>query len=487
MLTDLSGFANSRAVLVGVSAYEYNEFPPIRAARNSLQAMRDILTDPALCGWPPERVTVISNPTSASDLANRLADLAEEAADVIFFYYVGHGTLSARGELCITTTATRPNRPSITGLAWDTVADIMRTCPARIRIIVLDCCFAGQAIEALAENGDAGIADITYVDGVYTLTATTRNRTAHVPPAHMQDNECTSFTAELQDLVRSGIPNKPSKLSLADMYPVLRERLHSKGLPAPNQRGTDTVYQFPFAQNAAISSQKSAQSSPIVRSGGYRGEARSPVTHDMSIAPASATWVAAIHVSENDFQPLGAAVVLDEHRVMTCAHVVMSDPGELRNDIWVSFPKSADDPYLRRRAVSIDFSYDPPTKDLAILVFEEALPIGVEPAQLRLLKPEEVVRQQWWAFGFPDRDPIGDSADGLVGASLTYGWIRLDSSSRYLLKFGFSGGGLWLPEYEAVVGIVGQAHQSGDGRAIMLSQACVHFPGAELAKLAGHD
>jgi hypothetical protein len=64
--------AVSHAVLVGVSAYEYpDEFRPIPAARNSLQAMRALLTDPALCGWSRGQVTVIANPLSARSRPRR--------------------------------------------------------------------------------------------------------------------------------------------------------------------------------------------------------------------------------------------------------------------------------------------------------------------------------------------------------------------------------------------------------------------------------
>ena len=191
------------------------------------------------------------NPISAADLAGQVADLAETTTGVLLLYYVGHGVLSARGELCLTVTSTRPNRPKISGLPWDTLADVLRACPARIRLAILDCCFAGQAIEALGGDGDPGLADITHVDGVYTLTATTRNRTAHVPPPDQQDTACTSFTGELRDLIRSGIPGKPPRLTFGDIYPVLRQRLRAKGLPAPSQRGTDTAHQFPFTANAA--------------------------------------------------------------------------------------------------------------------------------------------------------------------------------------------------------------------------------------------
>ena len=56
------------------------------------------------------------------------------------------------------------------------------------------------------------------------------------------------------------------------------------------------------------------------------------------------------------------------------------------------------------------------------------------------------------------------------------GWTP---ASRYLIRPGFSGGGLWSPDYQAVVGIVGQAHANGDGRAITLYQADLDLPGGE--------
>jgi hypothetical protein len=234
-----------------VSAYEYAEFPPIRAARNSLQAMRSLLSDPALCGWPQEWITVIANPISATELAAAIADLAEVTMGVLLVYYAGHGVLSSGGELCLTVTSTRPDRPKISGLPWDTVADVLRGCPASMRVAILDCCFAGQAVGALTRGGDAGLADIAHVDGVYTLTATTGNRAAHVAPPGQQDTACTSFTGELRDLIQQGIPGKAPWLTLSDIYPVLRQRLRGKGLPAPSQRGIDAASRFPFTVNAA--------------------------------------------------------------------------------------------------------------------------------------------------------------------------------------------------------------------------------------------
>ena len=281
MSTDTGLVAGSRAVLVGVSAYEYAEFPPIRAARNSLEAMSSLLSDPALCAWPPEWVTVIANPISAAGLATQIADLAESTTGVLLLYYAGHGVLSASGELCLTVTSTRPDRPKISGLPWETLGEVLRGCPASVRLAILDCCFAGQATETLASGSGPGLADITHVEGVYTLAATTRNRTAHVLPPGQQDTACTSFTGELRDLIHSGIPGKAPRLTFTDIYPVLRERLRGKGLPVPSQRGDGAIGQFYFSANAANSAEP-AQIIPAAPHDAHPGPA---APHDARPAP----------------------------------------------------------------------------------------------------------------------------------------------------------------------------------------------------------
>src|SRR5215475_2536621 len=191
--------------------------------------------------------------------------------------------------------------------------------------------------------------------------------------------------------------------------------------------------------------------------------------------PSADSWVASIHTGERDLEPLGSAVVIDARRLLTCAHVVLDD-GRLREPLWVCFPKSdvAQDEW--RLVASVEWVFDPPVTDLAVLQLDRDVPDGVEAAPLRCPRPGDVVGKRWWAFGFPDGDPIGDSADGLVGAALARGWVRLDTSSRYLVRPGFSGGGLWSPDYGAVVGLVGQAHSNGDGRAITLHEADLCLP-----------
>lgn len=197
--------------------------------------------------------------------------------------------------------------------------------------------------------------------------------------------------------------------------------------------------------------------------------------------PSDDSWVAAVHASAGDFNPIGVAFVIDVDRLLTCAHVVVAADGTPLESLWVSFPKA--DGFPRRSVASVMIAYAPPLVDLAVLVVEEPLPAEVKKAPLRFPKPNNLIGSSWWAFGFPDRDLIGNAANGVVGEALTLGWVRLDTQSRYLVGPGFSGGGLWSSDYKAVVGVVGQAHSNGDGRAITVRQADSCFPDQKLAIL----
>jgi Caspase domain len=235
----------SSAILVGVSAYEYAELPPIRAARNSLQAMRSMLADPELCGWPRGQLRVIANPLSAEELKAEIAEVAAATTGVLLLYYVGHGVLSAGGELCLSVTATHPDRPEASGLPWRALADSLRGSPAHTRLSILDCCFGGQATAAEPES-------LAPIEGGYTLAATGRDEAAAVPQQDGRDGACTSFTAELRDLVAAGLPGRAPWLTFGDLYPALRERLLAQDLPAPSEQGSGAAREFAFTANAAL-------------------------------------------------------------------------------------------------------------------------------------------------------------------------------------------------------------------------------------------
>jgi WD40 repeat protein len=200
-------------------------------------------------------------------------------------------------------------------------------------------------------------------------------------------------------------------------------------------------------------------------------------------------WTVAIHRSAVDDKPVGAGVVVDHSLVLTCEHIVCDDSG-LRDEIWIAFPKASGVAYNDRRRVRRCVHNGRPEKnvDLVLLELAEPVPGPVTPARLRCLPPEDLIGRSWWSFGFPHGAEHGRTAWGNVGDPLAWGRIYLDRKSNHGVTAGFSGGPLWSPEYEAVVGIVVSFEQGGqtegDGHALTLSHADDQLPEMKLSILA---
>ncbi|TYB67701.1 hypothetical protein FXF51_13025 [Nonomuraea sp. PA05] len=204
----------------------------------------------------------------------------------------------------------------------------------------------------------------------------------------------------------------------------------------------------------------------------------------MTAGPANDSWVASVHRTAGDKEPLGAAVIIDTRRALTAAHVVLHR-GAVAEELWVAFPKAHPPVYQRCRVESLVLAEHVEDVDLALLVLAGDVPAGVWPARLLCPSATRLVNRRWWAFGFPDRQQWGDSAGGKVDETLGYGSIRLATESASPLASGFSGGGLWSPDYEAVVAVVSDSRAvSGGGRAITLFEADRCFPGQRLRRLA---
>ncbi|SEE55197.1 MULTISPECIES: caspase family protein [unclassified Streptomyces] len=238
---DLQG---ARAVLLGASAFHHPGIPPVPAAANSLRAMKLMLTNPGLGGWPPTQVTDLQDPPDAIQSVLQIRRLAQEARGTFLLYYVGHGLISPSGELVLTVAGTDPQNADVTGIEYSRVKRALLECPAEVKIVILDCCYSGRAIEALSADA---VDQATAARGVYTLTAA--DLTAHVPPLANQDGVPTSFTGQLLELIHTGLPAASQWLTLETIYPHLAARLQHAGLPKPNQRLTDNVARFYFVRN----------------------------------------------------------------------------------------------------------------------------------------------------------------------------------------------------------------------------------------------
>lgn len=148
---DPRGLPN-RALLVGVSEYELTEAPhgvpgDLPAVKHNVTRMRDVLARGGVFG--EEEIRVARSP-SLDEFGRQLSSAAQEAEGVLLFYFAGHGAIPSAGDELF---LQMRNASVIAGghavfpgaEMFTTVLTVLATSPARRIVVILDCCFAGNA------------------------------------------------------------------------------------------------------------------------------------------------------------------------------------------------------------------------------------------------------------------------------------------------------------------------------------------------------
>jgi hypothetical protein len=238
----------SYAVLIGTGSYCSDRLPDLPAVGNNLQGLSDVLTAPSLGGLPADRCIVVSDPSDPRALFRTLRRYAAAAEDTFLVYFTGHGQTGPRNELYLGLAETVPDELRVSALAFDLLRDVLSDCPAANRVVILDCCFSGRAIQDMAGE-EATILGQVGIEGTYVLTATPVNAVALASAGATY----TAFTGELLHLLRTGIPAGPDLLTYGEIYRQLLHTETTRGLPTPRQRGTGTADLLALSRNPAVS------------------------------------------------------------------------------------------------------------------------------------------------------------------------------------------------------------------------------------------
>jgi hypothetical protein len=233
--------ARSRAVLIGASHFTAGpDLRDIPAVEANLTALRQVLTSPDAGVLRPEFCRMRIDPTSADEVGAALSDLAATATDLLLVYYAGHGLVDDRGRLHLALAHTHPHRARWTALPFDILREEIANSAAATRVLVLDCCFSGRAIDAMIDDQGV-IGGQLDVAGTYTLTSTTANAPSHAPVGDR-------FTAFTSALLRAGRRRsahsrpdlrrgRPRPRGTQPSPPPTSRRQHSRGprpLPRPH-------------------------------------------------------------------------------------------------------------------------------------------------------------------------------------------------------------------------------------------------------------
>lgn len=224
--------ARSRAVLIGVSHFpESPDLADLPAVRENVAGLWRRLTDDTTGVLGPGHCEVADPGGSTADIGRAISRAAAEASDMLLIYYAGHGLVDDRGRLYLATNATRADAPKYSALGVDLLREDLGGSGAAARVLILDCCFSGRAIEVM--TGEEGLLDGQLsIAGTYTMTSTTAN----APSYALAGERYTAFTGALLAALDS-----PRPLTLEEVYRSVAADLQSRGLPRPRQRATDTA------------------------------------------------------------------------------------------------------------------------------------------------------------------------------------------------------------------------------------------------------
>lgn len=240
----------SRAVIVGTSRYRPKDppesgFEPLPAVARNLDEIADFLrTQTGL-----RHVVVVENPADSGAVIDAVRPAVREAQDLLLFYYAGHGVALDTGDVGLTHTDSRTDGAGWTSLHYADLRREIRETRAPIKIVILDCCHSGRAFGsgALATTDqNQELRDRAVIEGAYVLTATNSTQKFAVAAG---TGGCTAFTGALLAVMREGADFRDQFLTMASVFPLLKDKLRAAGNPQPRASGSDNVSGIALATN----------------------------------------------------------------------------------------------------------------------------------------------------------------------------------------------------------------------------------------------
>jgi len=262
--------ARSRAVLIGVPAYDDAGLQDYPVITQNVADLTAVLTDPALGGLDPRYVTAVAPGSNVREVGAYLARAAREATDLLLVYFCGHGLVGDTWDrqYYLSLKNTTRGEESFTALPYDAVRRRFLSSSAARKIVILDSCFSGRAIGG-ALGDEASLGGEVAIEGSCTLAAAPRHASALV-----RDGEPhTAFTGRLLALLRDGLPAGGEALTIGDIAATMKARLRAAGLPPLQGEITDNLYQLPLVRNRAYA--PAALAAPVAQAAAV---ASAPVT-----------------------------------------------------------------------------------------------------------------------------------------------------------------------------------------------------------------
>jgi hypothetical protein len=233
-----NSFDRGYALLIGVGECEYAKWS-LPVTVKDVTAVKEILVDPSLCGYPNEHIRLLCNVDATHEgISNGLKWLKEVAAQepeaTIVVYYSGHGWLNpVDGSYYLIPHDIDPGEISESALAGAEFTQALQSINSQKLLVILDCCHAegiasgkGDGIDFKLPNGlnfkppkgfipesaKGQFSTLAEGKGIAILSSSDSQQLSWI----RKDQTCSVFTYHLIDALR-GAGNQEGDLEVTVM------------------------------------------------------------------------------------------------------------------------------------------------------------------------------------------------------------------------------------------------------------------------------
>lgn len=224
------------ALLIGNSLYpdDPHNLPELKGPVNDLPMLRDALTDPQVGLFDRKNVRALPE-RSKREIATAMEEFFQAATmdSLVLLYYSGHGRRDEYDNLYLCARDTRTNLLMSTGISDSEINAMMRSCPARTFVVMLDCCYSGSF-------KGAGLPTNLRGAGRFLITS---SRHGQLSADSEEPSGASAFTHHLVEALKSGTldPNRDGYVSLNDVYDYVLTRLQRDTKQIPERHFDHTV------------------------------------------------------------------------------------------------------------------------------------------------------------------------------------------------------------------------------------------------------
>lgn len=262
-----------KALLIGNHIFpnDSNELPTLNGPKNDVAKLKEALTNPKNGLYKEENVQVVLDGDQRTILnAMHNFFVKSTSKDQLLFYYSGHGFIDGMNQLYLCAKDTSQEDIMVSGIANQSLSNMLYKTRSAKKIIILDCCKSGGY-----KGGD--LPSLLEGEGNFVLTSSRGRENAKDAD---DENSLSPFTKYLVEALNDeGMDtNQDGFVSINEVYEYIYPRLKEETSLRANKLFDDSCGDLPMSKRKVKKQSKKEQSNPTLHATTSIGKPRLDVS-----------------------------------------------------------------------------------------------------------------------------------------------------------------------------------------------------------------